>query len=107
METLSKANIMRDLNPCASRKTVYRVFKTLEELGSIIQVKMRVYGMKDESLWDVIHLKMRVYGMPLVTVKGQPNPLGLSEERLEFQILLDAFNACRASQSPEGFTTGA
>ena len=38
-----------------------------ESLWDAINLKMRVYGMKDESLWDVINLKMRVYGMPLVT----------------------------------------
>ena len=27
------------------------------------EFKMRVYGMKDESLWDTKEFKMRVYGM--------------------------------------------
>ena len=39
MKTLPKSRIMKDLNPCASRKTVYRVFETLEELGLIIREK--------------------------------------------------------------------
>lgn len=39
MKTLSKASIMRNLNPCASQKTVYRVFETLEALGLILQEK--------------------------------------------------------------------
>ena len=39
MRALSKSSIMKDLNPCASRKTIYRVFETLEELGLVIQEK--------------------------------------------------------------------
>ena len=38
-----------------------------ESLWDAKEFKMRVYGMKDESLWDAKEFKMRVYGMPLVT----------------------------------------
>ena len=39
MKVLPKASIMKDLNPCASLKTIYRVFETLEELGLILPEK--------------------------------------------------------------------
>ena len=39
MKALPKPSIMKDLNPCASRKTIYRVFETLEELGLILPEK--------------------------------------------------------------------
>ena len=37
MKALPKARVMEDLNLSVNRKAVYRVFKTLEELGLIIQ----------------------------------------------------------------------
>ena len=36
-----------------------------ESLWDAVFLKMRVYGMKHESLWDAVFLKMRVYGMCL------------------------------------------
>ena len=41
-----------------------------ESLWDTKEFKMRVYGMKDESLWDTKEFKMRVYGMPLITCSG-------------------------------------
>lgn len=39
MKALRKASILRDLNPYVSRRTIFRVFKTLEKLGLIIREK--------------------------------------------------------------------
>ena len=39
MKALPKASILRDLNPYVSRRTIFRVFKTLEKLGLIIREK--------------------------------------------------------------------
>ena len=39
MKALPKPSIMKTLNPCASRMTIYRVFETLEALGLVIPEK--------------------------------------------------------------------
>lgn len=45
--------------------TCLNVLRVLRDyiLSVFSDFKMRVYGMKDESLWDAVSLKMRVYGM--------------------------------------------
>lgn len=39
MKALPKVRVMRDLNLCVNQKTIYRVFKTLQELGLILPEK--------------------------------------------------------------------